>query len=141
MASFISFPFAGRDYPVCCLHPGCTARPFRRRADLDRHYKHRHAPDALKESFNCDYLRCTRRLEPFHRLDHFRDHLREYHKEDIEKRGGSHDDRWLVDRHVSTSWWRCPKCLKRVHIDRSGYECPNCRTSCQPRRKEVRQRD
>ncbi|PHH84629.1 hypothetical protein CDD83_1645 [Cordyceps sp. RAO-2017] len=130
-----------RDFPVCCLHPGCTARPFKRRADLDRHYKHRHAPDSLKESFTCDYQRCSRHLEPFHRLDHFRDHLREFHKEDIEKRGGSQDDSWLGNRQVSSSWWRCSKCLKRVHIERSGYECPNCKTSCQARRKEARRKE
>ncbi|KAF4506418.1 hypothetical protein G6O67_006507 [Ophiocordyceps sinensis] len=132
-------PHSRRDYPVCCLHPGCMARPFKRRADLDRHYKHRHAPDSVKESFKCDYARCSRRLDPFHRLDHFRDHLREYHKEDIEKRGGScEDNSWLGDRQVSSSWWRCSKCLRRVHVDRSGYECPDCRTCCQPKRKEAR---
>ncbi|RDA86809.1 hypothetical protein CP532_6399, partial [Ophiocordyceps camponoti-leonardi (nom. inval.)] len=55
----------------------CTSRPFKRRADLDRHYKHRHAPDSVKDSFICDYPRCSRHQDPFHRLDHFRDHLRE----------------------------------------------------------------
>ncbi|UNI21195.1 hypothetical protein JDV02_007206 [Purpureocillium takamizusanense] len=132
---------SGRDYPVCCLHPGCTAKPFKRRADLDRHYKHRHAPDSQKESFNCDYPRCARRLDPFRRLDHFRDHLREFHKEDIEKRGGSINEEWLEDRHVSSSWWRCSKCLKRVYIERNGYECPGCKTTCQAKRKEARRRE
>ncbi|KAG6012552.1 hypothetical protein E4U54_007460 [Claviceps lovelessii] len=130
----------GRDYPVCCLYPGCNAKPFKRRADLDRHYRHRHAADAQKVSFNCDYPRCSRRRDPFHRLDHFRDHLREFHKEDIEKRGGSVDENWLGERRVSSTWWRCPKCLKRVYIDRNGYECPTCKTACQAKRKEVRRR-
>lgn len=132
---------SGRDYPVCCLHPGCTAKPFRRRADLDRHYKHRHAPESQKESFNCDYPRCARRSDPFHRLDHFRDHLREFHKEDIEKRGGTINEEWLGDRQVSSNWWRCSKCLKRIYIDRNGYACPNCKTSCQAKRKEARRKD
>lgn len=141
VADSLPSPHSRRDYPVCCLHPGCMARPFKRRADLDRHYKHRHAPDSVKESFKCDYARCSRRLDPFHRLDHFRDHLREYHKEDIEKRGGScEDNSWLGDRQVSSSWWRCSKCLRRVHVDRSGYECPDCRTCCQPKRKEARRK-
>ncbi|KAG5952520.1 hypothetical protein E4U53_000653 [Claviceps sorghi] len=131
---------SGRDYPVCCLYPGCTAKPFKRRADLDRHYKHRHAADAQKVSFSCDYPRCSRRRDPFHRLDHFRDHLREFHKEDIEKRGGSLDHDWLGDRRVSPTWWRCSKCLSRIYIEHNGYECPTCKTSCQAKRKEVRRR-
>lgn len=130
----------GRDYPVCCLYPGCNAKPFKRRADLDRHYKHRHASDAEKVSFNCDYPRCSRRKDPFYRLDHFRDHLREFHKEDIEKRGGSVNEESLEDRRVSSTWWRCPKCLKRIYIDRNGYGCPNCKSTCQPKRKDARRR-
>lgn len=130
----------GRDYPVCCLYPGCTAKPFKRRADLDRHYKHRHASDAQKVSFNCDYPRCSRRRDPFHRLDHFRDHLREFHKEDIEKRGGSANEEWLEDRRVSSTWWRCSKCLNRIYIEQNGYECPNCKSTCQAKRKEARRR-
>ncbi|KAG6041785.1 hypothetical protein E4U41_001997 [Claviceps citrina] len=136
----------GRDYPVCCLYPGCDAKPFRRRADLDRHYKHRHATDAQKISFNCDYPRCSRRRDPFHRLDHFRDHLREFHKEDIEKRGSgsgsgsSVNEEWLEDRRVSSTWWRCPKCLHRIYIKHNGYECPDCKTPCQAKRIEARRR-
>ncbi|KAG5932397.1 hypothetical protein E4U60_005271 [Claviceps pazoutovae] len=85
------------DYPVCCLYPGCNARPFKRRADLDRHYKHRHAAEGQKLSFNCDYPHCNRRKDPFHRLDHFRDHLREFHKENIQKRGSKVDEGWLKE--------------------------------------------
>ncbi|RDA94294.1 hypothetical protein CP533_0557, partial [Ophiocordyceps camponoti-saundersi (nom. inval.)] len=143
-----------RDFPVCCLHPGCTSRPFKRRADLDRHYKHRHAPDSVKDSFICDYPRCSRHQDPFHRLDHFRDHLREFHKEDIEKRSnnpvvvmGGRDDarhhqqqqRPVVDLSaVATNgggggWWRCRRCLKRVHHTDT---CPSCKTPSQPKRKD-----
>lgn len=130
----------GRDYPVCCLYPGCSVKPFKRRADLDRHYKHRHACESRKQSYNCDYPRCSRRRDPFHRLDHFRDHLREYHKEDIEKRGGPVNEGWLEERRVSSTWWRCSKCLKRVAINDYGYECPHCKTTCQAKRKEARRR-
>ncbi|KAK2590096.1 hypothetical protein QQS21_012226 [Conoideocrella luteorostrata] len=130
----------GRDYPVCCLYPGCNAKPFKRRADLDRHYKHRHASESQKVSFNCDYPRCSRRRDPFHRLDHFRDHLREFHKEDIEKRGGPVNQEWFENRRVSSTWWRCSKCLHRIYIEKSGYECPDCKTPCQTKRKEARRR-
>ncbi|PFH61135.1 hypothetical protein XA68_18142 [Ophiocordyceps unilateralis] len=119
-----------RDFPVCCLHPGCTARPFKRRADLDRHYKHRHAPDSVKDSFSCDYPRCSRHQDPFHRLDHFRDHLREFHKEDIEKRGGSEAGL----RPASSSWWRCRRCLKRVYDGHTT--CPKCKTPSMAKRKD-----
>ncbi|KAL7796038.1 hypothetical protein V8C37DRAFT_400495 [Trichoderma ceciliae] len=136
-----SFASSGRDYPVCCLHPGCDAKPFKRRADLDRHYKHKHAPASLKESYHCDYARCGRRRDPFHRRDHFRDHLRDFHREDIEKRGVAAKEDWFEGRNASHTWWRCTKCLKRIYISRHGYECPTCRTCLQPKRKEIRRRE
>ncbi|KAG6105044.1 hypothetical protein E4U14_005361 [Claviceps sp. LM454 group G7] len=110
-----------RDYPVCCLYPGCNSKPFKRRADLDRHYKHRHAAEDLKASFNCDYPHCNRRKNSFHRLDHFRDHLREFHKENIQKRGSKVDEKWL-EESLSLTWWRCPKCLNRINIRLNGYK-------------------
>ncbi|OAA70040.1 Zinc finger, C2H2-like protein [Akanthomyces lecanii RCEF 1005] len=131
----------GRDYPVVCLFPGCDTKPFKRRADLDRHYKHKHAPTSQKDSYFCDYPKCARRRDPFHRRDHFRDHLREFHKEDIEKRGGSVNEEWLEDRNLSSTWWRCAKCLVRNYVEQNGYECPKCKTTCQAKRKELRMRD
>ncbi|KYK60583.1 hypothetical protein DCS_01720 [Drechmeria coniospora] len=132
---------SGLDYPVCCLYPGCMAKPFRRRADLDRHYKHRHAPESQKVSFNCDYPRCARHLDPFHRLDHFRDHLRDFHKEEIEKRGGPAPEERSGSRRASPTWWRCSKCLRRVTVDRGGNECPNCTKSSQGKRRQSRRKD
>lgn len=138
-------PKAARDYPVVCLHPGCDAKPFKRRADLDRHYKHKHAPASQKDAYYCDYPKCARRRDPFHRRDHFRDHLREFHKEDIEKRGGGSvvkdEDSVINDRNTPSSWWRCAKCLVRNYVEESGYDCPLCKTSCQAKRKEIRMRD
>ncbi|KAL6864078.1 hypothetical protein J3F83DRAFT_187692 [Trichoderma novae-zelandiae] len=136
-----TFASSGRDYPVCCLHPGCDAKPFKRRADLDRHYKHKHAPSSKKDSYHCDYTRCGRRRDPFHRRDHFRDHLRDFHKEDIEKRGVAAKEDWFEGRNASHTWWRCTKCLKRIYISRQGYECPTCKTSLQAKRKEIRRRE
>ncbi|KAH7011429.1 hypothetical protein EDB80DRAFT_876091 [Ilyonectria destructans] len=128
----------GRDWPVFCLSPGCNARPFRRCADLQRHYRNTHAPESQKDSYWCDYPRCTRSREPFHRRDHFRDHLREYHREDIQKRGDTINEDWLEGRYAPSTWWRCHRCLVRVYISRNGFECPGCKTSCEPKRKEKR---
>ncbi|KAF4455724.1 egg shell protein [Fusarium austroafricanum] len=129
---------SGNDWPVSCLHPGCTARPFKRTADLVRHYKNTHAPESSKDVYLCDYPRCTRFREPFHRRDHFRDHLREYHREDIQKRGATVNEEWLEGRYAPSTWWRCPRCLVRVYISKNGYECPGCKTSCESKRKEKR---
>ncbi|KAL4723671.1 hypothetical protein ACLX1H_009313 [Fusarium chlamydosporum] len=123
---------------VNCLHPGCPARPFKRNADLQRHYKNTHAPESSKDIYLCDYPRCTRSREPFHRRDHFRDHLREYHREDIQKRGSTVNEEWLEGRYAPSSWWRCPRCLVRVYVSKNGYECPGCKTSCESKRKEKR---
>jgi hypothetical protein len=122
-----------RDSPVMCLYPGCD-KIFKRRADLDRHYKHRHCADTTKESYRCDYQKCVRRREPFGRRDHYRDHLRDFHKEDIEKRGVTINRDWMEGRNVSINWWRCHKCLARVYVNESQYECPDCKTTCQPER-------
>ncbi|KAM5352656.1 hypothetical protein ACJ41O_005378 [Fusarium nematophilum] len=129
---------SGRDWPVSCLYPGCTARPFKRSADLQRHYKNTHAPESAKDTYLCDYPRCTRYHEPFHRRDHFRDHLREYHREDIQKRGATVNEEWLEDRYLPSNWWRCPRCLIRVYVSKNAFECPDCKTSCEPKRKEKR---
>ncbi|KAI5467260.1 hypothetical protein BGZ63DRAFT_21287 [Mariannaea sp. PMI_226] len=130
--------YSGRDWPVFCLMPGCNARPFKRCADLQRHYKNTHAPESLRDSYLCDYPRCTRSREPFHRRDHFRDHLREYHREDIQKRGSTINEEWLEGRYLPSSWWRCPRCLLRVYVSKSGFDCPGCKTSCESRRKAKR---
>ncbi|RSL56953.1 hypothetical protein CEP54_008514 [Fusarium duplospermum] len=128
-----SSPYAENHH---CLHPGCTAKPFRRAADLQRHYKHTHSPDSNKDAYYCDYPRCTRAQEPFRRRDHFRDHLREYHREDIQKRGEVVNDEGQEDRRSASGWWRCPRCLIRVSFSQSGSECPKCKGSCEPKRKE-----
>ena len=70
-----------------CLTADCSAGAFKRLADLQRHYAQVHSGAMVKESYVCDYPRCSRRREPFGRRDHFRDHLRDFHCEDICKRG------------------------------------------------------
>ena len=112
--------------------------PFKRNADLDRHYKHKHRPDERKEAYYCDYPKCSRRDSPFHRRDHFRDHLREFHKEDIAKRGRPVYTHWVETRNVKKEWWRCTRCLSRVMVDTSGFECPRCNTTCDVNRAQPR---
>ncbi|UPL01349.1 hypothetical protein LCI18_012283 [Fusarium solani-melongenae] len=129
---------SGHDAPAMCLFAGCNAKPFKRTADLQRHYRNIHNADSTKEAHFCDYPRCTRASEPFRRRDHFRDHLREYHREDIQKRGVVVNEEWLEDRYYATNWWRCPRCLIRVSISKDDYECPRCKGSCEPKRKEKR---
>ncbi|RSL77258.1 hypothetical protein CEP51_009240 [Fusarium floridanum] len=112
-----------------CLHPGCTAKPFRRAADLQRHYKYTHSPDS-NEAYYCDYIRCSRSQEPFRRRDHFRDHLREYHREDIQKRGEVVvNEEGQEERRSASSWWRCARCLVRVSGSQDDSKCPHCKTS------------
>ncbi|KAL2758123.1 hypothetical protein ACRALDRAFT_2025772 [Sodiomyces alcalophilus JCM 7366] len=129
----------GAETRYTCLWPGCPAKPFKRHADLQRHYAQVHLDSSSRESYTCDYPKCARRSEPFGRLDHFRDHLRDYHQEDICKRGGQVDDKWLKGRKVSSRWWRCTKCLSRVDVSKaSDCICPRCKMPCEDKRKRVR---
>src|SRR4051812_31455222 len=66
-----------------CQFPGSCERSFGRPADLDRHYENLHVPLEERKRFECDYRRCTSKTHPFGRKDHYRDHLRDYHKEDL----------------------------------------------------------
>ncbi|KAJ6790296.1 hypothetical protein PWT90_09962 [Aphanocladium album] len=102
---------------MACLFPDCDAKPFKRRADLDRHYRHKHTSPFQKELFYCDYPSCKRRTDHFSRRDVLRDHLREVHHETIEKR---------VVTEPSTQWWRCPKCLARNYPGLDIFGCRIC---------------
>lgn len=120
-----------------CLAPNCEAKHFRRKADLERHYQQKHTPSHLKKQYFCDYSKCPRREEPFHRVDHFRDHYRDYHCEDIPRKTGEKDE-WYDGRAVSRHWWRCNKCLKRKSIVEVGWECPGCGSRCDSGRRKLR---
>ncbi|TEA14905.1 hypothetical protein C8034_v002853 [Colletotrichum sidae] len=127
------------DYKFPCLEAGCTANPFKRKADLERHYRQVHQDPSKKEAHKCDYPKCSRRNEPFGRRDHFRDHLRDYHNEDIFKRGSHVDDSWLQGRNLSSRWWRCSKCLIRVDVNSyPDHVCPKCKNPCEDKRKAAR---
>ncbi|KAH8669122.1 hypothetical protein BX600DRAFT_511161 [Xylariales sp. PMI_506] len=140
-----------------CLVESCQAKPFRRKADLERHYNHKHVLPpgnyqsrsggssgngilgVSKPEYPCDYSRCPRGAEPFRRLDHFRDHLRDYHREDLTRKGGSanNDAKWYEGRLVRLDWWRCTKCLERKKVS-EGWQCAKCGTSCDLKRRQLR---
>ncbi len=171
----VSVSRSGSKKAYTCLAEKCSQKPFSRSADLDRHYKQVHLGDAEKEHYLCDYAKCRRSGDSFHRKDHYRDHLREYHKEDLLKRGGgvgnsggsngsgsggsgsgggggggggsssrgrgtggSDSGSWLDERAVSRRWCRCTRCLIRIAVNSTGWECPSCKTQCEPDRRQRR---
>ncbi|KAH8878515.1 hypothetical protein GQ53DRAFT_595798, partial [Thozetella sp. PMI_491] len=126
-----------------CPFRGCTQAPFRRQADCDRHFNMVHQDDSKKKQFRCDYKKCIRHAQPFYRQDHFRDHLRDFHKEDLLRRGVRDDAEWWEERAhraIYDRWWRCNRCLVvRVQIDKYGYTCPGCNNNCEPARQTARE--
>lgn len=90
----------------------------------------------------CDYKRCPRHKSPFLRQDHFRDHLRTYHKEDLLRRGISEDHEWWMSRSrhaMFGGWWRCNRCLvRRVNYAKHGFICPGCGNACETERQRYR---
>ncbi|AEO59225.1 hypothetical protein MYCTH_2307326 [Thermothelomyces thermophilus ATCC 42464] len=123
-----------------CHYPGCN-NGASRQADLERHYKIMHLADDEKVRYFCDYKKCPRHKAPFFRQDHFRDHLREYHKEDLLRRGNKGDDEWWSSRSphaLYNGWWRCSRCLIRVRLDKDGFTCPDCSGSCEKERQQHR---
>jgi hypothetical protein len=123
---------------------------FSRPADLERHYKNVHASSPEKVSFPCDYSKCERALIPFTRKDHYRDHLRDFHMEDIgSAKGEKKMDRkkwlaaqkiWVAERKISAKHWRCAKCLIKHYIAYDGWECEPCKTTCEQDRINARQK-
>jgi hypothetical protein len=124
-----------------CLMPSCN-KQFNRAADLDRHMKFIHCKATVRAML-CDYRRCPRHKNPFHRADHFRDHLRDQHKEDLLKRGEttSPDAKWWRERApgaVYGGWWRCSKCFVRVAVEKDGWQCGSCGNYCEGERQGTR---
>jgi len=132
-----ALPNDGRLY--VCLAPGCNHSPFKRVTDLDRHYKSVHVSDEDKEKFYCDYKKCPRSTDPFFRPERLRNHLRDYHKEDLPKKGTKSTVEWLRERNVQPKWWRCYTCLIRIEIRRHGFVCPSCNQVCESERQSLRE--
>jgi hypothetical protein len=105
-----------------------------------------------KDCHKCDYKKCGRSQDQFTRKDHYRDHLRDFHKEDLGcAKGGKNMDpakwekaqqSWIKERQIDPEWWRCVKCLARVYWREAGWECqtPNCKMPCETERVERRQK-
>ncbi|KAK4100068.1 hypothetical protein N658DRAFT_567759 [Parathielavia hyrcaniae] len=113
-----------------------------RQADLERHFRIVHLGDDQKVKYLCDYRRCPRHLLPFFRQDHFRDHLRIFHKEDLLRRGHNKaDPEWWASRAkqaLGGGWWRCSRCLVRVSLSKQGFICPGCGNTCEKERQQYR---
>lgn len=123
---------------------------------MDRHLKNVHADLSQKDSFPCDYEKCSsgRHSEPFTRKDHYRDHLRDFHKEDIgavkgEKSAKTEKEKakwkkeqkiWLAERRIYADSWRCAKCLAKKLVREEGWECYTCKTICEQERIDARMR-
>ncbi|CAK7275437.1 hypothetical protein SEPCBS57363_006680 [Sporothrix epigloea] len=155
---------AGSKKEFTCSYQFCKSPAFTRMADLERHMKHVHLAADKKERFFCDYSGCSRSSTPFHRKDHYREHLREYHLEDLLKRGSNahrsmspnteaaslsgavdHEtnkkmmqEMQLQNCNIDVSWWRCARCLKRVKVADRGWSCPDCKGSIEEPRKALR---
>lgn len=124
--------------PYACHHGGCDSKPFKRKADRDRHINHVHRADEDKDKFYCDYPKCQRSGDAFHRIDHCRDHYRDFHLEDLARRKGESDDWYQQRKNVPRSWWRCTRCLGRIRVEKYNFECPRCRVPCDKKRQRLR---
>lgn len=141
------------------MHPGSCERrntkgPFGRPADLERHLRNVHADPDQKLKFPCDYEKCSngRHSEPFTRKDHYRDHLRDFHKEDIgafkgekaaktsaeKKKWAKEQSKWLSERNIYREHWRCARCLVKKIVAKDGWECKGCRIPCEQERIDAR---
>jgi hypothetical protein len=123
-----------------CTVPGCESKTsFKRKADLMRHFEQIHQASEQKKQFYCDYSKCDRSQDPFGRIDHFRQHYRDFHGEDLPRKSGESAN-WYADKKQSVSKrrWRCVKCLNKVTIEDSGFTCDNCNTPCETQRRQIR---
>lgn len=89
------------------------------------------------EEWYCDYPHCESRLTPIHRKDTFIRHFRQKHKEGIPRRGEVVTLAYLNKLYISTDYWRCSKCAKRVPTremrqDKTAWKCTQdgCRGTC-----------
>ncbi|KAK5661692.1 hypothetical protein OQA88_9792 [Cercophora sp. LCS_1] len=123
-----------------CDEPGCRGKPFGRAADLQRHHQNVHLDASKRKQFLCDYRKCPRHKLAFNRADHFRDHLRDFHREDLVRRSVKPDSEFWRTRSAHAlfgGWWRCGRCFKRVALELNGFTC-QCVITCEPERQKYR---
>ena len=136
----------------CQFPGGCNSKQtfFTRPADLERHYILVHT-SSDQNTFACDYSGCQRAKEGFTRKDHYRDHLRDYHRKDLgsakgeksfkdKKMWSAKQNAWSAERKISPKWWRCARCLKKFHVGNDSLVCPCCKTAFESERREVREK-
>lgn len=128
-----------------CEHPSCwdirDKFRFNVFTDLAHHYKHSHPANIEAETIPCSYDSCKRSDDPFTRRDAYRDHLREYHLEDMLKRHKkkNREQEWWASRIVSPVWWRCVRCLgPSIVVQKDGWACTTCNQECEPERIFIR---
>ncbi len=49
-------------------------------------------------------------------------------------------EEWKAERLISPTWWRCPKCLQKKHVKKTGWSCTECKLDCEQDRREARQK-
>ncbi|CZS87883.1 uncharacterized protein RCO7_00864 [Rhynchosporium graminicola] len=156
---YLDIPESTQKGFVQCAWPGECARgskPFTRSADLARHMQNVHGPQEGRNKFCCSYKTCIndRHLDKnaFSRKDHYRDHLRDYHNEDIGAAKGFKDAKndkqkyawakaqkiWLTSRNISANHWRCARCLTKKWVSKHGWSCDECKLPCEQDRIEAR---
>lgn len=101
-----------------------------------------HGDKVDEEGHFCDCDPCPRKGQSFHRIEHLRDHLRDYHLEDIPRNRKfgkeSKQVEWFTSRKLDKGWWRCKGCLGRVSNSEHRWFCPRCRHPCEQERIENR---
>lgn len=104
---------------------------FSRASDLKRHQK-LHNP--TEQKYPCDWPKCKNQ----YRLDHLREHYRNYHQEDLPRsvKGVAREEpeEWLKSRKVHR-WWRCTYCLCR---NEKNWTCELCKKLCETFRQKIR---
>lgn len=100
-----------------------------------------HEESDAPENYSCDY-NCPKQGQAFNRIEHLRDHVRDFHLEDIprNRKIGKESKRiqWYNTRVVDKDWWRCKACMRRVQNSMRGWQCPNCRQPCEQDRVDHR---
>ncbi|TLD09187.1 uncharacterized protein PgNI_07698 [Pyricularia grisea] len=129
-----------------CPYDGCDA-VFDRSANLTRHVakskKHvlTNGRSGKPDVFHCGFRICQKAgRDAIPRKDHCREHLRNFHRQDLYKRGEKVEMDWLRECLIDKAYWYCNKCLARNRTAdvSSAWRCSRCGNECEPERIAVR---